>query len=164
MATPLYPITEKLVSDAWVRLNNEQLTPWAFFNADGVHVQDFHGRGINVSGIAFSGSIQSLFWSGYVEPFIEDIVERVLAATIQNSKDRQIEQRSSLAEAAGLLKSLSANAFARMADIDRRLRGGGFPESVALRSTSAELAAMHDYIDRRLSAEFGSGGTWQIIE
>lgn len=58
-----------------------------------------------------------------------------------------------LGELNGLMKPLARKIFRRMADIDRRLRGGAFPESVPLRSVERVVATLESYIDGRVNAE-----------
>lgn len=154
MATPLYPIIEKSVDDAWLVLEREQITPWTFMTAGSrFQVTDFYGRTISYQGVLFEGSPRQVFWSRYIEPFLEDLVGRVINDTLRVAIDRNQDARLCLPEAAGLLKSVARRAFARMADIDRRLLGQGNPLSVPLRNTASELAAIEEFIDRRVTAE-----------
>jgi hypothetical protein len=150
----LYPIVEKFVDDAWIRLNNEQITPWAFLNAGPAFTcKDFYGRTISYQGIAFDGSPRQVFWGRYIEPFLEDITDKVVVETLRLSVDKQQDATLALAETSGLLKSLVRRAYRRMAEIDRRLRGNGNPESVPLRSTESEVASTEQFIDRRIGSE-----------
>lgn len=154
MATPLYPIIEKIVDDAWVKLDREQITPWAFMNAGPKFaVSDFYGKTISYQGILFEGSPRQVFWSRYIEPFLEDLAVKVVAETLRLTTEKKQDPRLCLPEAAGLLKSVARRAFERMADIDRRLRGRGFPQNVPLRSIASELGAVEAFIDRRVASE-----------
>ena len=151
--TPIYPIVEKFVNDEFKRLENAQSTPWAFFNGNGVRVSDYYGKPIAISGVRFSGSTELVFWNGYIEPFLEDISFRAIELSMKVAADRKIPLRQPLLEVQGQLHSLCRRAFDRMADIDRRLRGAGFPAKVPLRNTDKELARMHQFIDKRIDAE-----------
>jgi len=154
MATPLYPIIEKTVDDAWIKLEREQITPWAFLTAGPkFQVTDFYGQKISYEGISFEGTPRQIFWGRYIEPFLEDLVDRVISETLRVAAEKKQDARLCLPEAAGLLKSVAQRAYSRMADIDRRLRGNGYPTSVALRDTVRELRAVEDFIDRRITAE-----------
>jgi len=77
VATALYPLIEKLVEDEWVKLERDQITPWAFMTAGPpFRVKDFYWREISYQGIEFEGSPCEVFWGRYIEPFLEDIVQR----------------------------------------------------------------------------------------
>ena len=154
MATPLYPTIEKLVADAWIKLEREQIAPWAFMSAGPrFQVTDFYGQTISYQGILFEGSPRQVFWGRYIEPFLEDLVRKVIDETIRMASEKKQDARLCLPEAAGLLKSVVRRAFARMAEIDRRLRGNGYPESVPLRDTAGEIAAVDAFIDKRIASE-----------
>lgn len=154
MATPLYPLLEKIVDDAWERLDREKITPWFFMTAGPpFKVNDFYGKTISYQGIEFEGSPRLVFWGRYIEPFLEDIVDKVVREALRLATERGQDPRTVLPEAAGLLKSLARRAYARMTEVDRRLRGKGYPESVHPRSAASEQGAMEVFIDRRVGAE-----------
>jgi hypothetical protein len=67
--TPIFSIVEKFVNDEYQRVENAQITPWAFFNGNGLRVNDFSGKPIAYSGTRCSGSPVQAFWNGYIEPF-----------------------------------------------------------------------------------------------
>ena len=154
MASPLAPILSKYVEDEWVRLEHQQITPWAFLTArQPFRVQDFYGRTIAYQGVAFEGSLRQLFWGRYIEPFLENIVHKTMEEALRVAAERKQNAREPLLEVAGILKSLVRRAFRRMAEIDRRLRGKGYPSSVPLRSVDAEVEEVERFIDERLAAE-----------
>jgi hypothetical protein len=167
--SPIYPIVEKFVNDEYTRLENAQITPWAFFNGNGLRVNDFYGRPIAYSGIRFSGSPLLVFWSGYIEPFLEDISFRAIDLSMKVAADRKIPLRQPLLEVQGQLYSLCRRAFDRMANIDQRLRKAGVLDEVPLRRTEKELAQMHQFIDKRVDAELAAisepaaPGTWKLV-
>jgi hypothetical protein len=152
--SPINSITEKFVNDEYKRLENAQITPWAFFNSNGVRLNDFYGKPIAIGpGIRFGGSSEGVFWCGYIEPFLEDISFRAIDTAMEKAKDRGIPLGQPLREVQGQLHGLCRRAFDRMASIDQRLRGGGFPDKVQLRNTDKELARMHQFIDKRVDGE-----------
>ena len=69
------------------------------------------------------------------------------------AKERDLDARLLLPEVQGLLLAGFRTVYARMADIDRRLRGKGFPNRVELRSTEQELQTMERFLDERIRAE-----------
>jgi hypothetical protein len=117
-------------------------------------VDDFYGKPIAISGVRFSGSSELAFWNGYIEPFLKDISFRAIDLSISVAADRKIPLHQPLLEVQGQLYSLCHRTFDRMANIDQRLRGAGFPAKVPLRNTDKELAQMRQFIDKRIDAEF----------
>ena len=141
MPTNLYPVLSKLVEDEWVKLDRNQITPWAFMTAGpAFRCKDFYGREIAYQGIKFEGSPRQVFWGRYIEPFLEDLVHRVVEETLRLASGRKQNVQQPLAEVGSLLKSVAQRAYRRMADIDQRLRGEGFPNSVPKRGIDGELA------------------------
>ena len=164
MTTPLYSLIEKLVEDSWVVLDQKQITPWVFMTAGPLFkCTDFYGRQISYQGIAFSGSARLVFWTRYIEPFLENIIDHVVTETLRLSAEKKQNPKLTLLEASSLLKSLIHRAYGGMADIDRRLRGKGDPKSVPLRSTDSEVAGMEQFLDRRINAELAMLRPWRRI-
>ena len=154
MASALFPLLQKFSRDEWVKLDRNKITPWAFFNSGWpFEITDFYGRTIASQGFEFSGSIRDLFWHRYIEPFLEEIVDRGFNETLRLARDRSQLRREPFEEMGGQLISLSGLAFRRMADIDQRLRGKGKPKSVLLYDPDRELSEVSRFIQRRMRAE-----------
>ena len=154
MTSPLHPIISKIIEDEWVKLDRNQITPWAFLTAGPqFSCKDFYGKKIAYQGIGFEGSPRNVFWSRYIEPFLEDIVERTVQETARLATDKQQSVSEPLSEVSNLLKSVARRAYDRMVVIDQRLLGNGFPENVSCRNVDAEFASMANFIDQRVSAE-----------
>ena len=144
----------KLINDEWVRLDRDQITPWAFMTAGPpFRIKDFYGKQISYQGIGFEGSPSDVFWGRYIEPFLEDSVDRLVKESLRLCEEKRQPPKEPLAELAGLLKSLSHRAYDRMADIDQRLRGKGYPEKVGRRRPERECSQMAEFIDQRIAAE-----------
>lgn len=154
VASPLYPLLKKFVDDAWIVLDRNQISPWATMSSGAkFQVTDFYGKTIAYQGIQFEGSPRDVFWGRYIEPFLEDQVDKTVFYALRLSTEKKQKPRSSLQESAGLLKSLSRRAFARMAEVDQRLLGHNNSHSFAMRSAEGKLAAVEEFIDRRVAAE-----------
>ncbi|HBP86964.1 MAG TPA: hypothetical protein DD706_04625 [Nitrospiraceae bacterium] len=165
MTTPLYSLIEKLVEDFWVVLDREHITPWAFMTAGPLFkCTDFYGRQISYQGVEFEGSPQGVFWARFIEPFLENIIERVVTETLRLSSEKRQDPKLTLVEASTLLKSLIHRAYGRMADIDYTLRGGRKnPGKVPLRNTDSEIAGMEQFLDRRINAELAMLKPWDWV-
>lgn len=151
--TGAYPVSSKLVRDEFERLRRNNITPWMFLNSGPpMRVADFYGKTISYQGVAvFEGSPRTVFWGRYIEPFLEDIVLRIIDRTIILCRDEGHEPKPALTEAGQLLKSLVRDAYGAMANVDQRLRGRGNPDKVNKRNVDAEVVAMERFIDARLT-------------
>lgn len=154
MASALFPTMQRFVADEWIRLDSERITPWAFFDSHfGVICTDFYGKPIACGGLEFEGSIRNRYWQRFIEPFLEDVTCRALSEARKLALDRNQDVVPVLEETTGLLISTARKAFARMADIDRRLRGKGHPETVTLHNTDRERRDMEAFINLHLANE-----------
>jgi hypothetical protein len=152
--SPLWPILERFVREECEKLERNQITPWAFLNAGPpMKVKDYHGGEISYQGIGFEGSPRQVFWARYIEPFLEDITFRAVDFAVVMSAEKKVDSCKPLSEVQGLLVSYTSKIYSRMAEIDRRLLGRGFPEKVPLRSTVNEQRAMEQLINTRVAAE-----------
>lgn len=153
-ANPLQPSLERFVRDRFVKLDREQITPWALFNSgEAMAVTDYHGRKIAYRGLRFEGSPRTVFWSNYIEPFLEQIACDAITYARNLSTEKKVDPRRPIFAVEGLLLGRVRETYGRMAEIDRRLRGRGFPEKVPLRSTKRELQKMEGVIRRHVAGE-----------
>jgi len=118
-----------------------------------MRVTRFDGRSIAYQGIEFQGSPREVFWSRYIEPFLEDLTVQEIAAAVATARERGVDAKQLLSEVEGLLLSSCKKVFNRMADIDQRLHGKGYPRSVPLRAIEDKYEPMKEFIERRIRAE-----------
>ena len=154
MESNLYHKIEKFINDEWIKLDQNQITPWISMTAGpAFHCKTFYGKDINYQVDEYNGSLQHVFWNRYIEPFIEDIVARAIEYTVTLCKKKNQSSKAPLNEVEKLLKSLSVKTYERMADIDQRLRGKGNPQFVKKRDTFSEQSAMEDLITKAVAKE-----------
>ncbi len=154
MTTPLYPTFRKRIEDAILALDKNQVTPWAFLNSGKpFQVKTCDNTLISYQGIAFEGSPETVFWSRYIEPFLEKLCMEEISAAVTMAKERGVDGVELLSEVQSLFLGGFAKVYARMAAIDRRLRGRGFPEKTQPRSTAAEQAKMSAFLQEYIDAE-----------
>lgn len=154
MPTPLYPISEKRVADAVEQLLQKQVTPWAFFGSGKpFRVHKFDGSEIPYQVIEFEGSPREVFWSRYIDPFLEDLSVREIDAAVKMADERGVDAKLLLSEVQSLLLKSTRIVFDRMAEIDRRLIGKGYPNNVPLRPVENEVRGMAQFIEKRIAAE-----------
>jgi hypothetical protein len=154
--SPAYSFVKERLELEFQRLHKEKLTPWAFFLTDkGVMLKDFFGRDICYVGgaLQFNGSPRDFFWMSFIQPFLNDIVSRNFSETERFCREKGLDWKLPLQETASLLKNEIAMTYERMADIDQRLRGKGYPKSVSRYNPKGEIAASVAFVDERYSAE-----------
>ena len=147
MTSEIHSIIAKRIHEEGHKLRQDKVDPWFFMTAGPpFKITNFYGKTISYQGIEFEGSPRHLFWSRYIEPFIEDIVERVVMETAQEAMDRHIALEPALRDAERYLKQLAQVTYRRMAEVDQRLRGKGHPSSVKPRSVENEISGMESLI------------------
>jgi hypothetical protein len=154
--SPAYSFTKECIELEFERLEREKITPWAFFRTDkGVRLTDFFGKQVSYigGGLEFEGSPREYFWNGFIQPFLNDIVSRNFSATEDFCRKKGLDWKLPLEETAFLLKAGINKVYARMAAIDQRLRGKGYPDSVPRYSPEREVASSEAFVDQRLTAE-----------
>ena len=154
MSTPLYPTFQKRINDAFEQLIKNQVTPWCFLNSGKpMRVKMHDQKQISYEGMGFEGSPEHVFWSRYIEPFMEEICINEIDAAVKMSNKRNVSVALLLTEVEGLLFSGVRKTFAEMAKTDQRLRGRGFPERIPLRSIEKEYEQMKSFIEVRVKSE-----------
>lgn len=138
-----------LISDEFKQLIKEQIDPWFFFNSKGIHIKKFDGKDISISGCKFGDSSMLVFWSGYIEPYIEDVIKRMIEETIKLANDKNVPVSAVLESTKANLSSGIDNVYHKMREVDRRLRGNGFPDSVPKRDVSFEVKQMNNVLDKQ---------------
>lgn len=154
MPTPLYPTFKKRIHDAIEQLITKQITPWSFLTAGPpFRVTTFDGRKIAYQGVGFEGSPETVFWGRYIEPFLEDLCISEISAAVSMASARDIDGRLLLRELQRLLSDGFRKVYSHMSDVDCRLRGKGYPHSVAPRSVDTEIQRMGIFLDERIASE-----------
>ena len=147
MSTPLYPTFEKRVADAVTRVITQHVDPWQFMQQR-MSVKRFDGRLISYEGVEFEGSPRHVFWSGYIEPFLQELIVAELAAASAAAKERDVDARKLIPEVQALLLLGCRQVLRKMAEVDHRLRGQGYPEKTDERSTEPELLSLREFLNR----------------
>ena len=154
MTTPLYPTFRKRIEDATERIIRDQVTPWGFFTAGPpFKVKQFSGREISYEGIGFEGAPRTIFWGRYIDPFLEALAIEEIEFAAFSAKERRVDAYLLLPEVRGLLNAAVQQVFREMAEIDRRLLGKGFAETVLLRSIEGEVGQLRAFIEERVQCE-----------
>jgi hypothetical protein len=152
--SPAYRFIKERVELEFQKLEKEKVTPWTFFlSGKPLRLTDFYGKEIKYSGIEFEGSPRTVFWKGFIQPFLQDIASRSFSESRNFCLTHRLEPKQPMEETASLLNASIKAVYLRMSDIDQRLRGKGYPNSVSKYEPEAEIALSEAFVEERLSAE-----------
>ena len=159
------PIAEKIrqsLNDSYETLDREKLTRWLMSRASNTDlgIVNCHGQSIGTGlGCKFEGSVRLIFWS-FIKPCIVANAQAAcdtLNATLPAYSPSQRGETLDSVEAH--LKGYATRIYTRMVDLDRRMRGNGFPEQVTPYDPQKEITAAHEMIAHKLAilrAHYGS--------
>ncbi len=152
--SPAYSFIRERIELEFQKLEKDKLTPWAFFlSGRGLRLTNFFGKEVSYCGIEFEGSPRTVFWKGFIQPFLQDIASRGFSDTRNFCLAHGVELNKPMEETASLLKAGINGVYHRMSDIDQRLRGKGYPNSVPKYDPEAEIALSEAFVEERMSAE-----------
>jgi hypothetical protein len=160
--SPLFAETQAFIATEFERLRIEKIDPWVFLTADPpFKCTTFYGKVISYQGIAFEGSPRDVFWSGCIEPFLQDLVLRTIHRTFGIAAQRGIPPRATVAETVHLLEDAISGVYRRMQTIDQRLRGGGNPDRVQPRPIDGYIEHMNAFIDQIIAGRLARK-SWRV--
>ena len=147
--SPVFTEVETFIAQEYERLRRTKIDPWSLLTAGPLfRCTDFYGKEISYQGVRFEGSPRDVFWGGFIEPFLRDLVIRAIDHAAGLAASRGVEARTAILEATGLLKSSVSAAYHRMQDIDQCLRAGGYPEQVPPKPVDGYIDRMNTYVDQ----------------
>lgn len=143
-----YPEITFAVENRFKKIIAEKLTPWVFLNTGKMaRIDDFYGRPIQYSGVEFEGSPREVFWSGFIEPFLEDILVWGFEFALDYIKKRNSDRREVILYARECLINGLYLTYNKMQKIDRNLRGKGYPDQISPRDISQDIKKMQIKLD-----------------
>lgn len=143
-----HPEIRFVIQQAFRQLEADKITPWAFLSTGKMKpVKSFHDKTIQYSGVAFEGSPRLVFWQGFIQPFLEALFVWAFDMALSHSERCRTDSAEAVYIARQSLSDGIYSVFRRMQDIDRNLRGRGFPAKVPQRDVSAEISHMHAKLD-----------------
>jgi hypothetical protein len=153
MASEHWARFDKSIGEATRALIAAQVSPWAnLLTAHSLSVRRHDGSGIVWTDTKYGVPQQDIFWRGYIDPFVEELVSTQMREAGQVARKTQGDREILVAEVRDLLLRAVRKIYDRMADVDQQLRGDGFPQSVTRRSIKTELRVMEQYIDKQARA------------
>lgn len=142
--SPAYDLIRAHVEECYDGFVQQAVTPWALFGTShGVAIDLPDGRAIRYSGLAFSGTPRQVFWETMPNAFIQDIAKKAFEWTRKLCREEKLPTEIPISETAMFLTGGLSRCLSKMIEIDQRLRGKGFPDTVQ----------PHDPVNERLSLE-----------
>ena len=151
--SPLNEIIKADVEDVTQALLKDTVEPWIFFGSHGVHIKKVDGSSIAISGLEYSGSAVTVFWDGFVDAYIKKRSRELIDSIRLKAIARNIPVQHALEDCLVYLHSMIVEVFNRMAVIDQRLRGKGFPESVQKKDVQHRINRNYEVIKGLVNAE-----------
>ncbi|MEQ1748823.1 MAG: hypothetical protein ABL974_05340 [Prosthecobacter sp.] len=156
--SPAYDLIREHVSGLFDHFIQQSITPWAFFNTNGISIDLPYGRKIRLSACEYSGSARIVFWEGFPKPFIQQISQKAFDWTRRLCQEQKLPPSIPLHETAAFLENGLDRSLAKMVEIDQGLRGKGVPSSVPRYTPTHEHTPLKRIIDDRLKAELRLAG------
>lgn len=151
------PLAEKIrykLEITFEALDREKLTRWMMARASNkdLGILDCHGKAIGVGlGGEFDGSVRLVFWK-FIKPCIDSTIHSTCDSLDDSLASYTITQRIATLDAAeGQLKGFAERVYRRMVDLDRRMRGKGYPEAVVPYDPKREITAAHELISHKFA-------------
>lgn len=174
------PIVEKLRHDLdnrYALLDRDKLTRFMMARASNrdLEIIDCRGKPISAGiGCQFEGQLRDIFWR-FIKPCIEDAIQSSCDAIEQVLPGyTRIDRVATFRSAEAALRGFAERIYHRMVDLDRRMRGRGYPETVEPYDPSRELRSANEliahkmailtkhYLRPRVPAFLSSHWTWLI--
>jgi hypothetical protein len=152
-SSPLNKIINADVEEVTQVLLKDTVDPWIFFRSHGVHIKKVDGSSIDISGFEYSGSPEIVFWGGFIDAYIKKRSHELIEFTRLKAIERSIPVQNALQDCLVHLHSMIIEIFNRMAAIDQRLRGKGFPESVQKNNVQHRIDSNYEIIKGLVNAE-----------
>ncbi len=152
--TQLNSRIKKRVDDLYDQIYNEKLKPWIFINTGKpLRVERHDGTLIQYEGVGFEGTSRLVFWGdNFIPPIIENAIVKAFDQTIEECRKNNIDPKPYVYETNSILAGLISNVYNRMADIDRNLRGKGYPKKVQRKDVNDEIKKMDECLKGHYAA------------
>jgi hypothetical protein len=147
---PIDAEVRQRIRDAFSRLLWDRIRPWVYMDPEGVEATTFDGRVLRFENRDAPGAEQ-LFWDGYIEPFLEELCRREIAATVARAKVNRWPRRRALRELRGEFLEGFIRLYWTMADVHRQAWSVP-PRGPIRRDTSPEVDRMMAFVDTAIAA------------
>lgn len=149
-----YSFLKEKIELEFIELHKSRVEPWNFFYLEnGLEVTAFDGSKISYKGVQFGDTARLVFWSKLAQPYLKDIASKIFAETRIFCIEHKLNCVIPLTETRDLLEEYIEKTFTIMVDIDRRLRGKGYPKSVEEYNPENEKFEVLNFLEERYRSE-----------
>jgi len=154
--SPLNAIIQADVNAAEDKILTNTIDPWIFYNSHGVNILKANGKQISIKGVEFSGSASDVYWSGFADEWIQKIGRELIESTRKKAIERGLPIAPALSDCFDELKIMIETIFNRMAEIEQRLNGKGYPKSIPKKDVSDQIQKNVDFLQLIINSEINS--------
>lgn len=104
-------------------------------------------------GVQFSDSLPLVFWGTYLDGIVSKLTDAAFIAARELAEKNQVDPIGAAQAAGEVAESAVLSIISKMAEFDQKMRGAGFPKSVAAKDTSLEIKRSVAHITKRRIAE-----------
>lgn len=152
-SSPLNEIIKADVEEVTKSILKDTVEPWIFFGSKGVNIKKIDGSSISISGFEYAGTAVDVFWKGFIDEYIKKKSRDLIESTRVKAIERKISVESALQDCREHLHSMVIQIFGKMAVIDQRLRGKGYPNSVQKKDVQDRIQQNFLMIDALVNSE-----------
>jgi len=152
--SPLNAIIQADVKEAAQEILVKAINPWIFFNSHGIDIPKVNGKRISIKGFEFSGSALDVFWGGFADEWVQKTGRELIELTRRKAIERGLPVAPALTDCLNEIRLMVATIFNRMAEIEQRLKGKGYPKSVPKTDVSHLIQINVDDLEKIVEAEF----------
>lgn len=142
------------IDEDFDKFDREKLTPWLSIRSSGFAIKRPDGsNGWSYSMVDFEGNPRDQFWGNFIKTHLMDVIDRSFEKTRDLCERYKKDCREPFRATSNLQQRWLSRALARMVEIDRRLRGKGFPGNISTYHPQEEEKYLTKIIEERFSAE-----------
>ena len=149
----LKAIIQADVKDATQKVLTDVIDPWIFFNSHGVNIPKANGQRISYGLNTFSDSPRDVFWGGFADEWIQKTGRELIELIRRKAIERELPVAPALTDCLNEIRLMVSTIFNRMAEIEQRLKGKGYPKSVPKTDISNLIQKNVDVLEKIVEAE-----------
>lgn len=116
-------------------------------------VKDFYGNEVScMQNYSFSGTIMDVYWQ-FFDPFLKDYIRKEVEIIRKKAEEAKLDGAETLEIFRVNMKGAIKQIYDRMADIERLMRGNGFPDKIKVRPIEDYCTRMNWEIDEKVDAQ-----------
>lgn len=138
---------DKLIAKKKSDLINKKIIAWIMmFSSNKGEIKSFDGTKISYPGIKFEGSPREVFWSRFIEPFIEDFIDQMILYVRQETEENNLNFQDEISYLNLQLKRMNHSIFTEMQKTDIRIMNM-FNRTTDKVNIESYIRSIDEYVD-----------------